>query len=549
MKIALAQLNYHIGNFELNTAKILGAIQQATEQGADLIVFSELAICGYPPQDLLERSEFIDRCIIAINKIAIHSKQTAVLIGGPSLNKGSKGKSLFNSCYFLAEGKIAAVVNKTLLPTYDVFDEYRYFEPNTHFELINYKGMKIAVTICEDLWDEQPQVTPMDREKPYKLSPLEELSKQNPDMIINIAASPFAYTRIQTKQDIFSQKAKRYGVPVIYVNQTGGHTELVFEGNSMVFNRQGLLVKRLAGFSEDIAIADTGILNKMAPLADLKPDNAELIHDALICGIKDFFAKTGFTRAVLGLSGGIDSAITLVLASRALAPENVHALLMPSKYSSAHSIDDSVKLATHLGITHDIISIEPIVNSFHSTLQPFFNEAVDGVTEENIQSRIRAVLLMAYSNKYGYILLNTSNKSEAAVGYGTLYGDMAGGLSVLGDVYKSKIYELAGYINRHEEIIPHNIIEKPPSAELRPNQKDTDSLPEYSLLDQILYKYIEQQLAPSAIIEAGYNEQLVKKVVQLVNTNEYKRYQTPPMLRVSPKAFGIGRRMPIAAKY
>jgi len=550
MKIALAQLDYHIGNFAENTGNIILAIENARLAHVDLVVFSELSICGYPPLDLLEKKDFVESCIAEINKIARICDTIGVIIGGPSLNPKSEGKMLFNSAYFLFGGEIKQVVNKSLLPTYDIFDEYRYFEPNKNFSLLHFKDKKIALTICEDLWDDQPVENEFARSRLYTCHPLDELSKLGPDLVINIAASPFSHTRINLKKGIFIEKAKKHNLPVIYVNQVGAQTQLIFEGGSMAINKKGEIISRLEYFSPDIKIVDTNDLEGSSNPAKLEnPDRMEMVHNALITGIKGYFSKTNFTKAVLGLSGGIDSAITLVLAARALGKENVHALLMPSGFSSDHSITDSVKLSKNLKISYDIVKIEDLFQQFNKDLAPLFKEMPFDLTEENLQSRIRSVLLMAFSNKFGHILLNTSNKSEAAVGYGTLYGDMSGGLSVLGDVYKTDVYLLAQYINSESEIIPQNIISKPPSAELRPDQKDSDSLPEYDVLDKVLGEYIEHQKTSSEIVAMGFSESLVIRIIRLVNTNEYKRYQTPPILRISSKAFGGGRRIPLVAKY
>jgi NAD+ synthase (glutamine-hydrolysing) len=549
MKIYLAQLNYHIGNFESNTKKIIEEIKKAKSHNVDLIIFSELSICGYPPQDLLEHKDFIDKCSRSVQKIAGECTGIAAIIGAPTLNAQPRGKPLFNSAYFLNNGIIEKTQNKTLLPTYDIFDEYRYFESNTAFDILEYKGHKIALTICEDIWDQQPVDTPLGRSNMYSIAPMEKLSRQNPDMIINIAASPFAYNRINEKKQIFINNAKKYGIPLLFVNQVGANTELIFEGNSMIVNENGQIIKEMHAFKEDSYIFNTKELQSPVYHKKGHVDYIRNIHNALVMGIQDFFGKMGFKKAILGLSGGIDSAVSTVLAVEALGKAHVRVLLMPSKYSSGHSVTDSEQLAGNLGIQYDILPVNKIVSSFDDVLAPLFSNLPENTAEENIQARIRATLLMALSNKFGNILLNTSNKSEAAVGYSTLYGDMAGGLSVLGDVYKTDLYKLANYINREQEVIPQNIITKPPSAELRPDQKDSDSLPDYDLLDQILYRYIEQQKPAAIIIEEGYDKELVDKVIRLINMNEYKRYQAPPMLRVSSKAFGMGRRMPLVAKY
>ncbi len=549
MKIALAQLNYHVANFEFNTKKIIEVIEDVKGQGADLIVFSELAVCGYPPYDFLEKKEFIESCEKAVKEISTHCTDVAAIVGAPSINPEVKGKNLFNSAYFLADGGVKSVTHKTLLPNYDVFDEYRYFEPNSRFNVVEYRGKNIAVTVCEDLWDEQPVANSFARSKLYTKSPMEELIALSPDFVVNIAASPFSYSHVKIRRSIVQRKAKNYSVPIVYVNQVGANTDLVFDGNSMVVNSKGEVVKQLIGFSEDTQTVEMNEIDTLEEIKFEKPDKIKNIQDALVLGVRDYFVKMGFKKATLGLSGGIDSAVTIVIAVMALGAENVRVLLLPSKYSSNHSIKDAVDLAVNLGIQYDTVPIGSIVSDFESTLETLFKGFKPDVAEENIQARIRGTLLMALSNKFGHILLNTSNKSEAAVGYGTLYGDMNGGLSVLGDVYKTEVLKLARFINRDKEIIPENTIVKPPSAELRPDQKDSDSLPDYDILDKVLYKYIELEQSPDEIIAAGFDEAVVKRAIRLVNMNEYKRFQSPPIIRVSSKAFGIGRRMPLVAKY
>src|SRR3989339_363137 len=547
MKIALAQLNYHVGNFDLNNQKMAEALVQAEKQGAELVIFSELSVCGYPPHDMLEQHDFIIRCNETVKQLAARCINVAAIVGVPTINPASKGKKLFNSACLLANGQIMAIRNKTLLPTYDIFDEYRYFEPNETFELLEWKGEKIALTICEDLWDKQPSAYISAKGALYKRSPMSGLAKLNPDYIINIAASPYSYNQGKVRIQVLKENAERYQLPVIYVNQTGGNTELIFDGDSMVLDAQGNVVAHCGVFNENLIFVDTQALmqQKYKPELLEPSDYIAQIHEALVVGIRDYFGKMHFKKATLGLSGGIDSAVTLVLAAEALGGENLRVLLMPSKYSSDHSINDAVDLAETLHISYEIVPIQPIVDTFEQAMGLLFKGLPADVTEENIQARVRGTLLMALSNKFGHILLNTSNKSEAAVGYGTLYGDMNGGLSVLGDVYKTDVFKLAHYMNRDKEIIPVNTILKPPSAELRPNQKDSDSLPEYDLLDAILFQYIEQKLSASEIIALGYPPQVVEKVLRLVNINEYKRFQAPPILRISSKAFGFGRRMPL----
>jgi len=547
MKIALAQLNYHIGNFESNTAKIIEHIHEARKNGADLVVFAELCVCGYPSRDFLEFDEFIDLCETSAQKIAEHCTDIACIIGLPTPNHREEGKELSNSAYFIENGKVKGIANKALLPNYDIFDEYRYFEPSTEFNCIEFKGHRIALTICEDLWNtiENPL---------YKTRPMDILIRQKPDVMINIAASPFAYNHDEERIEILSDNAKRYQLPLLYVNNIGAQTELIFDGGSLVFDNTGKLIDEMPYFEESMAYYNLGKNGEVgyehpSTLRKEKQSDIEQIHHAIILGVRDYFHKSGFKQAILGLSGGIDSAVVCALAAEALGPENVMAVLLPSHFSSDHSIKDAEDLVKNLGCMHETIAIKNITDAFEGTLKPQFNNLPFNIAEENIQSRSRAVLLMAMCNKFGYILLNTSNKSEAAVGYGTLYGDMCGGISVIGDVYKTQVFELARYINRNREIIPINSITKPPSAELRPNQKDTDSLPEYDILDKIIAEYVEGRCSSAAIIKMGYDEKTVRRVIKLINLAEHKRYQTPPILRVSPKAFGMGRRMPIVGKY
>ena len=550
MRITVAQLNYHIANFSYNKKLICDAIRKARDEKSDLIIFSELCIPGYPPLDLLDRYDFIEKCSQTVSEIATECIDITAIVGSPVINTRPEGKKLFNAAIAVSEGRIVFSANKSLLPTYDIFDEYRYFEPEKVFSIFNFKGKKIALTICEDLWDEQPFDNKFEKSRLYTISPMEELSGLKPDLIINIAASPFSYTKTETRESIFRRKAKKHGLPVISVNQIGANTELIFDGASVIVRPDGEIYKKLPFFEEAVVTFDTNNLYTGSTSSEYSnPDPISLIHKGLVTGIRDYFAKSGLKNAVVGLSGGIDSAVCLCLAAEALGSENVRSLLMPSRYSSKHSVYDSVELSKRLNTRYDIISIEEPFRAFEKELEPLFAGRKTDVTEENIQARIRAVLLMAVSNKYGCILLNTSNKSEAAVGYGTLYGDMAGGLSVIGDVYKTDVYHLAGHINRDKEIIPLNILDKKPSAELRPDQFDTDSLPEYRILDNILYQYIELQKPPEEIIDNGADAETVHRVIRMINFNEYKRYQAPPVLRISSKAFGAGRRMPLVARY
>ncbi len=547
MKVAFAQLNYTIGDFEGNSEKIIGKIKESKEKGVDLVLFSELSVTGYYPHDLLEKKEFIKKAEDAVAEIAKECEGIAAVVGAPRINENERGKKLYNSAFFLADGKIQSVHNKTLLPTYDIFDEYRHFEPNRDFSIVEYKDEKIAITICEDLWDEQPTANEFGKDKLYAVSPMEELARLNPDFVLNLSASPFSYNQEGWRKDVLISKAKNYKVPVLYCNQVGAQTELVFDGGSVYIDAAGEIIKELSYFEEDYLIVDTQNVGEKKLQTGV--DYIEKIHDALVLGIRDYFNKMGFKQATLGLSGGIDSAVTAVLAVRALGPENVRVLLMPSKYSSDHSVEDARVLAENLGIQYDVVNIQGAVDQFEKNLAPLFAGTNPGVTEENIQARARGIYVMAISNKFGHILLNTTNKSECAVGYGTLYGDMNGGLAVLGDVYKMDVFKLSRFMNKEGEVIPENTIVKPPSAELRPDQKDTDSLPDYKDLDDMLFNYIELNKSPKEIADLGFDEQTVRRVIRMVNMNEYKRFQAAPILRVSSKAFGFGRKMPLVARY
>jgi NAD+ synthase (glutamine-hydrolysing) len=543
MRITIAQLNYHIGNFEGNVQKMLAAIDQAKQEKADIICFSELSTCGYPPRDFLEFDHFIRLAEKSIQQLAEASKDIAIVVGSPSRNPVVEGKDLYNSVYFLYEGKVKFVQHKALLPTYDIFDEYRYFEPASEFGVVEFKGKKIALTVCEDIWN-------IGNENPlYTVCPLDEMMGFKPDFIINVSASPFSFNHAEKRIETVRANVLRYNIPMFYINHVGAQTEIIFDGGSIVMAGDGQIVEELPYFKECIRTYD--LENVFTPKQSIQQEKNKYleIHDALVMGVKNYFEKLGFTKAILGLSGGIDSAVTAVIAVRALGNENVRVCLMPSQFSSEHSVHDARVLAENLGVEYDIFEIKDIYQEFIHTLQPVFRAMPFNVTEENIQARVRGVLLMAMSNKLGYILLNTTNKSEMAVGYGTLYGDLCGGLSVIADVYKTEVYELARYMNKDGEVIPENTITKPPSAELRPNQKDSDSLPDYHILDEILFEYIENRLGPREIIEKGYDKELVKRILRLVNLNEFKRHQTAPVLRVSDKAFGIGRRVPIVGKY
>ena len=558
MKIFLAQQNYHIGNFEYNTAKIIKSIKTAKAGGADLVVFSEMCISGYPPRDFVEFNDYINKCYDSLDQIREHADSIGVLIGSPARNLRPQGKKLFNAAFFLYEKQIKAEIHKTCLPTYDIFDEYRYFEPAFDWKVVEFKGKRIAVTICEDIWN-------LGNNPLYRVCPMDFLLPQHPDLMINLSASPFDYMHDEDRKSVVKANVLKYKLPMFYCNAVGSQTEIVFDGSSLIFDKAGNLCKQFPRFQEameGVNLNENGSLDcpvleaASQPLTDhsvlekLDPEyHVSQIRDALLLGIRDYFEKMGFTKAIIGSSGGIDSAVTLALACEALGKENVLAVLMPSPYSSEASVKDAVELSTRLGNPYQLIRIDTIYEAFLEALHPLFGELPFSLAEENTQSRSRGNLLMAIANKFGYILLNTSNKSELATGYGTLYGDMAGGLGVLGDCYKMQVYELAKQINRNNEVIPRNILSKAPSAELRPNQKDIDSLPDYPILDKILYQYIELRQGPSEIKALGFDAALVDRVLKLVNTNEYKRNQFCPIIRVSPKAFGVGRRVPIVGKY
>jgi NAD+ synthase (glutamine-hydrolysing) len=558
MKICIAQQNYHIGNFEQNTHKILAAIEEAKKQGADLILFSEMSVCGYPARDFVEFDDFIHQCYESIDTIKAAADTIGVLIGSPARNPNKKGKDLYNAAFFLYEKKILAEIHKTLLPTYDVFDENRYFEPAEEWKVVPFKGKKLAITICEDIWN-------LGDNPLYRICPMDKMMDQHPDILLNLSASPFDYTHDEDRKATIKSNVLKYKIPLFYCNAVGSQTEIVFDGSSLVFDKEANLCGALPMFESALAVfdcADDGSIlapilepaasvpsKELNPLKLIPELNIDQVYQALVLGVKDYFNKMGFKKAILGSSGGIDSAVTLAIACEALGKENVHAILMPSPYSTEHSINDAVQLSKNLNNPYDLIPIKEVYESFLSTLKPLFKDLPFSLAEENIQSRSRGNLLMALANKFGYVLLNTSNKSELATGYGTLYGDMAGGLGVLGDCYKMQVYELAKYINRNKEIIPVNIITKAPSAELRPDQKDSDSLPAYEILDQILFQYIEKRAGPAVIKALGFDAALVDKTLKMVNTNEYKRNQFCPIIRISPKAFGVGRRVPIVAKY
>lgn len=546
MRIALAQFDPLIGDIVGNAGIIIKRSIEAKQLGADLVVFPELCLCGYPPLDLLEQEGFVDACEQALNRIAKETSGISIILGTPIRNPDPNGKDFFNAAVVLQNGTITNRVAKTLLPTYDVFDEYRWFEPNRSFECITIAGVKIALTICEDLWN-------MEEDPLYTFWPMKELIRQDPELMINIAASPFAIGHEQERMRILSKNVRSFSRPLVYVNCVGAQADMLFDGASLVYDSKGELVHRLPSFAEDLSLVEFqpgtphGI-SLMNNHPHVPASDTECLHQALLMGIRGYFRKMGFQKALVGLSGGIDSAVVLTLAADALGPDNVHAVLMPSGFSSHHSVQDALDLVHNLGCTHEVVSIQTAYDSMLETLKPSFKGTDFGVAEENIQARIRGLLLMGISNKHGYILLNTSNKSELAVGYGTLYGDMCGGLSVIGDCFKTEVYALAHHINSTQIRIPENSIRKAPSAELRPGQFDSDSLPDYDLLDRILTLYLIEKRNIGSIISQGFDGHLVQRIVRMVDSNEWKRHQFAPILRVSSKAFGSGRRMPLVAR-
>jgi NAD+ synthase (glutamine-hydrolysing) len=540
MKIALAQLNYTIADIQGNSSKIIRAIHEAIDKKADLVVFSELAICGYPPDDLLDYPHFVDECLNALNIIAAETHKITAIVGCPSKNVQTHGRSLRNSAFILSDGQIQKKVNKTLLPTYDVFNEARYFESNHLFETIVIKDQKFALTICEDLWFNNDDFR-------YSVNPIEQINASKDTWIINLSASPYYHGKYQKRLDVLKKVCQDSEMGLIYVNQVGAHTDLIFDGRSMVISNNGEILHESLAYTESIDVFDTN--SNATPIEVRTAENIASIYDSLVFGVSDYFKKMGFKKAILGSSGGIDSAVVQALASAAIGGENVKAILMPSDFSSDGSVKDAEALSKNLNNEYDIVPISEIFNSYEKSLEKLFKDLPFNTAEENLQARSRAVLLMAISNKFGHILLNTSNKSEMSVGYTTLYGDMCGSLSVIGDLYKTKVYELARYINKDKEIIPNNIIDKAPSAELRPNQKDSDSLPEYDVLDGILELYIEKRMSAEEIFQKGFEEAVVKRVIRMVNNNEYKRFQAPPILKISSKAYGRGRIIPLVSKW
>ena len=557
MKIALAQINPTVGDFTGNLDKIVAASRRAAAQGARLTVFSELVLCGYPPADFLEKPSFLARCRAAVDELAEATRDlpTAVLAGVALPAERERAKLVspqagicwgerpaVNAAVLLDGGRLLLEQHKQLLPFYDVFDEQRYFAPSRPQQVVELDGLRLAITICEDAWNDKN----FWQQRLYAVDPVEELMRQQPGIHINLSSSPFWHGKRALRRQMLSVIARQYAIPVLLVNQVGGNDSLIFDGTSLALNARGELVAQAASFAEDLILVDPF---NAPPLPIPPEDDTEAAYRALVLGTRDYVRKCGFSKVLVALSGGIDSALVAAIAADALGAENVVAVGMPSPYSSAGSIDDSRRLAANLGIRYEVIGISGLFAEFTRALQPLFAEASPDITEENIQSRIRGVLLMALSNKFSALVLTTGNKSEMAVGYCTLYGDMVGALAVIGDLVKTRVYQLCRWINRSREVIPVAILEKPPSAELRPDQKDTDSLPPYEVLDPILEAYVERYETPEQIAQAnGFPLELVQQVVRLVERSEYKRQQAAPVLKVTSKSFGMGRRFPIAVK-
>jgi NAD+ synthetase len=542
VKVALAQINTTIGDFAGNEAKIMQAYRKAASLAADIVLFPELATCGYPPRDLLLKPSFVEANLDLLNRLAKITGRTAMLVGYVGLNKVRPGREATNSAALLQNGQLAATRTKTLLPTYDVFDEDRYFEPATENTPVEFNGRKIGITICEDAWNDED----FWQDRRYRRNPVVELAEAGAEVIFNVSASPWHLGKNRLRHAMLGSLARKIERPFFYCNLIGGNDELVFDGASLAFNAQGELIGRGRGFEEDFLVVDT---DTAKPVQVQEVADEEKVYKALVLGLRDYLHKCGFKSAVLGLSGGIDSALTAVLAVEALGAENVRSVSLPSQYSSQGSLDDARILAKHLGIRYDVVAIQPMFLAAKEQLKEVFRGCNEDTTEENIQARLRGVTLMAMSNKFGSLLLTTGNKSELAVGYCTLYGDMCGGLAVISDVPKTMVYRLSKWINREREIIPAPSITKPPSAELRPNQTDQDSLPPYDVLDAILEAYVVELKPTAAIIAAGFDEATVKRVVRLIDGAEYKRRQSAPGLKVTTKAFGVGRRVPIAQRY
>jgi len=544
VKLGLAQINPTVGDFSGNSQKIIEFAREAHAQGAQLALFPELAVCGYPPRDLVEKPAFVARSQEAVEEIARAVPQITVICGFVSPAKGETGKSVMNSAATLRNGRVEFVQSKMLLPTYDVFDELRYFEPATSQKVLPLSGEQLAITICEDAWNDKHF---WHQRRLYKIDPVDELLRAGANVMLNISASPFHLGKRELRREMLETIARDNKVPVVFVNQVGGNDSLVFDGSSMVLAPDGRTVARARSFEEDLILFDTETME--GNLHDQLEGEEASAYAALVLGTRDYVRKCGFRRVVIGLSGGIDSALTAAIAVDALGPENVTGLALPSQYSSEHSLRDARELACRLRIRFEVLPIAPIFDVYRKTLAPLFTGLPEDVAEENIQSRIRGNLLMAFSNKFGELVLTTGNKSELAVGYCTLYGDMVGGLAVISDVPKTLVYRLSRYVNALKPVIPQSTLEKPPSAELRPGQKDSDTLPPYEILDNILEDYVEDYRTAEQIAgQRGYDLKLVRDVIRMIERSEYKRQQAAPGLKITPKAFGFGRRFPIAQK-
>ena len=549
MKIALGQINTTVGAFKENTQKVCAYIDKAKGMGCDMVIFPEMVVTGYPPKDLLERPDFINDNLKALNIIKEHTMGIAAVVGFVDKNVYKNGKSLCNASAFIYNKHVVSKQYKVLLPNYDVFDEQRYFKPATTVPVIEHNGARFGITICEDIWNPDDKFN----NSIYHSDPVRELVDHGAEFIINISASPYEMGKIKERFTLVTNLAIKHRIPFLYVNQVGGNDDLVFDGNSIAVNRNGKIVNKGAGFSEDLFLVeirdkDCNAIEVDEVLMDADNDIAD-IYNALVLGVKDYVRKCGFKKVVIGLSGGIDSAVVAAIACHALGCGKVVGVAMPSVYSSDESLEDAQGLAENLGIEFKVISIKEIHSAFAKTLESEFSGLEPGITEENLQARMRGNIMMALSNKFGFLVLTTGNKSELSVGYCTLYGDMCGGLAVISDVPKIMVYDLARYINVNSVVIPINTIEKPPSAELKPDQKDQDSLPPYEILDGILKAYIEETESLQEIVNMGYDENTVREVVKMVDRNEYKRNQAAPGLRVTSKAFGTGRRIPIAQAY
>ena len=542
MKIALAQINPTIGDFALNTEKMLRFVEKAKGLSCDLVIFSELVISGYPPRDLLERQDFVAANLDHLHRLVESVKGIGVICGFVDKNQDEEGNPLYNSAVLFDEGEILHQANKRLLPAYDVFDERRYFEPGTECSSFLYKGRKIGLTICEDIWNDKDLFS----KRLYPIDPVALMVKEGADLIINISASPYYAGKREFRWAMLGDIARKYGVPLIYVNQVGGNDSVLFDGASTAFDKRGQIGAHATDFEEDMVVYDTD-----TPKGDLHAvveTETESVLKALVMGTRDYVRKCGFSKAVIGLSGGIDSAVTACVAAQALGTENVMGVFMPSQYTSKDNFEDTRQLAQNLGIEFVQVPITDIFDKFLQELSPAFEDVATEITGQNVQARIRAVLLMAFSNQLGCLLLSTGNKSELAVGYCTLYGDMSGGLAVISDVPKMMVYELARLINKDGEVIPARILQKPPSAELKPDQLDQDDLPPYDILDGILREYIEENKGPEEIIGMGFDPAVVRETIARIDRNEHKRYQAPPGLKVTSKSFGYGRRLPMAWK-